>query len=201
MQKIYTGIILGMMMIGITGCGSMSGGENEGADYSQITKIWARDCQDANATNRFDTVESGVPFLDKLTCIQWVNLNDEAGFKPYITKENFRKGRYNDTSGDTAATVCKNYDDGQWRLPTKHEFLSLVIDVDSDPTQLPYRGKIPTHFYDRNKIPFQYGITWTTTPVSGHPEYRWFVNLDGEKLETNSCKVDEPAVMVFCVHK
>ncbi len=63
---------------------------------------------------------------DNSTGIMWQD--SENIKKPWVTQENYISGNYTDTSGDTAATYCKNLTLGEhvdWRLPTSDELYYL----------------------------------------------------------------------------
>jgi len=68
-------------------------------------------------------------YIDKQQKVMWQD--DTAVIKvqkPWITKANYDIKNYNDTSGDTATTYCKNLtlvNFSDWRLPTKDELKNL----------------------------------------------------------------------------
>jgi len=67
---------------------------------------------------------------DNVTGLMWQDNEEVITIKkPYITQTNYNAGNYSDTSGDTAATYCKNLTLGgysDWRMPTIEEMVSLV---------------------------------------------------------------------------
>ena len=74
--------------------------------------------------------------IDNITGLMWQDNKDVARVKkPWLTKENYKKCEKDyknkacfDTSGDTAATYCKNLKLGgfsDWRLPTYKELLYI----------------------------------------------------------------------------
>lgn len=67
---------------------------------------------------------------DYITNLQWQD-DDEVGniAKPWLTSENYDAQDFYNTSGDTAATYCKNLTLGghkDWRLPTIKELESTL---------------------------------------------------------------------------
>ena len=185
--------LLGMVaIVAVNGCSGVGGGDG-GDAYEKIAEIWDRDCQMVSE-ERF-VYETDTLLTDTLTCLEWQYL-PEAGYKSYVTPENFDKGRYDDTSGDTAQSTCEALGQG-WRLPTKYEALSAIIKTDADLSKIPYRKEIPSELYDRGN--FFIGATWTSTPVSGHEEYRWFVEFLEDFAQTDSNRVDYASFQVFCV--
>ena len=173
----------------LTGCGSSGDG---GGSYNEIEEILSHHCN-IESIERF-AEKSDTHLVDTLTCLEWQYLPQV--YKPYVTQESYNKGNYSDTTGDTAQTACKNLGEG-WRLPTKYEALSAIIDPEADMSAIPYRGKIPSSLYDKGD--FFTGATWTSTPVAGHKEYRWFVEFLDGMAQTDSNRVDLASFEVFCV--
>ena len=71
----------------------------------------------------------GNTVIDNITRLMWQdNKEAKTATKPWITRENSREGKYDDTTGDTAVSYCENltldnYSD--WRLPTVRELHSI----------------------------------------------------------------------------
>ena len=67
---------------------------------------------------------------DHVTGRQWADdIGAKLAYKQWLTDANYDAHKYNDTSGDTATTFCKNLDLGgykDWRLPTRKELRTLV---------------------------------------------------------------------------
>jgi len=187
-------LVLGLSVgaFSLTGCGA---GAGSSSDYEQISKLQNSQCS-LDKSDRF-VYEDIDTLTDTLTCLKW-RAFPQYGVVSYVTEENFKKGRYDDTSGLTAKSICEAAGDG-WRLPTKYEALSAIIDTEADLSKMPYRGKIPNEIY--NKGEFFTSSTWTSTPVSGHAEYRWYVEFLDNSAETNSCRVNAAVLKSFCVKK
>ncbi len=119
---------------------------------------------------------------DNLSGLMWQDNSDAITvMKPWLTQKNYDKctgsngqtqdsSKCIDTSGDTAATYCKNlrlggYND--WRLPTSDELMYIVD-----------RSRINPTLSDvfKNKRPYSY--YWTSTPVVGDKEEAWMVSFD-----------------------
>jgi hypothetical protein len=65
---------------------------------------------------------------DHVTGLQWIDPKKVVK-KYWVTKENFYKKNYTDTSGDTAVNYCPNLSFGghsDWRLPTARELTSVM---------------------------------------------------------------------------
>ena len=104
---------------------------------------------------------------DNVTGLQWQD-NSEAKTvtKPWITQANYNAGKYNDTSGDTAATYCANLTLGgynDWRLPTRKELQSIVDYGRYTPALDPEFLNVASHYY------------WSSTTGAGSSLYACYV--------------------------
>jgi hypothetical protein len=107
--------------------------------------------------------------IDNVTGLMWQD-NSEAKTvtKPWVTQANYNAGKYNDTSGDTAATYCSNltlgsYED--WRLPTRKELLSIVDLGRFNPSLDPEFLNFASSYY------------WSSTTNANNSGNAWFVNF------------------------
>ncbi len=97
--------------------------------------------------------------------------DNESVKKPWVTQENYVSGKYLDTSGDTAATYCKNlrldkHED--WRLPTGDE-LYYLVDRGAEKPSIDYTFK-NTLYGDNNSY-------WSST-TSKTSSKAWSVNFE-----------------------
>lgn len=109
----------------------------------------------------------GVVVKDNATGLVWQN--SETVNRPWVTRENWDLGNYNDTSGDTAANYCLNLSLGgytNWRLSTVEELETLVDFSQYDPAvKEGLFGHILSSSY------------WSFTTVSSIPNNAWTVNF------------------------
>ncbi len=72
---------------------------------------------------------------DHTTGLEWQDDVDSVQ-KPWVTQKNYDNGNYDDTSGDTATTYCRDLtlDGGGWRLPSIKELETLVDSSKDDPS-------------------------------------------------------------------
>lgn len=105
---------------------------------------------------------------DNVTGLMWQN--DENISKPWITLANYNAKDYNNTSGDTATTYCKNltlsgFND--WRVPTINELEGIVEENKLNPT-------IDTNYFKFVTLTVAY---WSSTPYAHPRESMWIVSF------------------------
>ena len=96
--------------------------------------------------------------------------DDTSVHKQWVTDENFKLAKYDDSSGDTAHTYCQTlalggFDD--WRLPTVEELRSLKHTGDANLSKALQEGEF------ENLKPKSY---WSSTPYPGFQKAAWYVN-------------------------
>ncbi len=108
---------------------------------------------------------------DNVTGLQWQdNSETKTIAKPWITQANYSAGKYDDTSGDTAATYCANLTLGgynDWRLPTRKELISIVDYGRDTPSLDPEFLNVASHAY------------WSSTTYAGGSRNAWLVFFYG----------------------
>ncbi len=107
---------------------------------------------------------------DNTLSLEWQN-NDPSADKVWITIANLNAGKYNDTSGDTAATYCSelSLDTGGWRLPTIQELRTLA-------DYGPYYPAVTQGVFNQ----FEQAYYWSSTTTGDDDLYAYTVDfLDG----------------------
>ena len=124
---------------------------------------------------------------DNYTGLIWQDDSNVSSIKKqWISTANYNIGDYNNTSGDTATTYCKNLTIGgynDWRLPTYKELLEI----------LDYSKSTMTNVAFNNTNSSSYNYYWTTNNFKNYNRYAYNILLTVgrayKSLKNSSCYI------------
>jgi len=138
---------------------------------------------------------------DHVTGRQWQDdIGAKRAFKKWLTDENYDAHNYTNTSGDTAATFCKNLSLGgynDWRLPTRKELLSIVNYGRGNPdVHLDNLEPAMDSIFQNVSVGSNGGPYWTSTTYSRFDFDAWMIDC---RFGISDKKIKDQFAYVRCV--